>query len=76
MAAVRCKQSKLRFFIGALLGKEWREQDLFHPEDTVKHKANRMLQQYKAEQSQVGVSRCESLLWLLWGVLATKGAQD
>ena len=53
MAAVRCKQSKLRFFFGALLGKEWREKDLFLPEASVKHKANQMLQQYKAEQSQV-----------------------
>ena len=58
MAAVRCKQSKLRFFLGALLGKEWREEDLFLPENAVQHKANKMLQQYKAEVSQVRQVAC------------------
>ena len=52
MAAVRCKQSKVHFFIGALLGKKWREGDLFHPEALVEGRASQMLQQYNA--SQVG----------------------
>ena len=52
MAAVRCKQSKVHFFIGALLGKKWREDDLFHPEALVEGRARQMLQQYNA--SQVG----------------------
>jgi hypothetical protein len=54
MAAVRCKQSKMRFFWGALFGKTWREDDLFHPEALVQGRANQMLQQYKSS-SQVGV---------------------
>ncbi|KAL0029095.1 hypothetical protein WJX77_006448 [Trebouxia sp. C0004] len=48
MAAVRCKQSKMRFFWGALFGKTWREEDLFHPEALVQGRANQMLQQYKS----------------------------
>ena len=53
MAAVRCKQSKVRFFWGAFFGKTWREEDLFHPEALVQGRANHMLQQYKSS-SQVG----------------------
>lgn len=51
MAAVRCKQSKVHFFIGALLGKKWREDDLFHPEALVEGRARQMLQQYNASQA-------------------------
>ena len=58
MAAVRCKQSKVRFFWGALFGKTWREEDLFHPEALVQGRANHMLQQYKSS-SQVGAEEEE-----------------
>ena len=46
MAAVRCKQSKIRFFWGALRGKKWREEELFQPEASVQGQANQMLQQF------------------------------
>ncbi len=58
MAAVRCKQSKVRFFWGALFGKTWREEDLFHPEALVQGRANHLLQQYKSS-SQVGAEEEE-----------------
>ena len=48
MAAVRCKQSKVRFFFGALFGKTWREEDLFYPEELVQGRANQMLRQYES----------------------------
>lgn len=53
MAAVRCKQSKVRFFFGALFGKTWREEDLFYPEELVQGRANQMLRQYESA-SQTG----------------------
>ena len=52
MAAVRCKQSKLRFFFGALYGKKWREDELFHSPGLVQNQADCLLQRYKAS-SQV-----------------------
>lgn len=52
MAAVRCKQSKLRFFFGALYGKKWREDELFHPQALVQDRADQLLQRYKTS-SQV-----------------------
>ncbi len=73
MAAVRCKQSKVRFFFGALVGKKWREEDLFHPEALVQGRANQMLQQYKSA-SQVSVLNFihqahPLLLLLVWTAL-------
>ena len=65
MAAVRCKQSKMRFFWGALFGKTWREEDLFHPEALVQGRANHMLQQYKSS-SQVGATpSCVNILHVM-----------
>ena len=53
MAAVRCKQSKLSFFFGALYGKKWREDELFYPQALVQDRADRLLQRYNTS-SQVG----------------------
>lgn len=36
-AAVRCKRSKWVFLVGTLFGYEWKERDLFHPMDQVRH---------------------------------------
>lgn len=52
MAAVRCKQSKLRFFFGALYGKKWREDELFYPQALVQDRADQLLQRYNTS-SQV-----------------------
>lgn len=38
-AAVRCKRSKWVFLLGTLCGYEWKERDLFHPPDQVRHYA-------------------------------------
>ena len=57
MAAVRCKQSKLRFFFGALYGKKWREDELFYPPAQVQDQADCLLQRYKAS-SQVSFTQC------------------
>ncbi|KAL3156144.1 hypothetical protein ABBQ32_012435 [Trebouxia sp. C0010 RCD-2024] len=55
-AAVRCKQSKLRFFFGALYGKKWREDELFHPQALVQDRADELLQRYNTS-SQGGNPR-------------------
>ena len=63
VAAVRCKQSKLRFFFGALYGKKWREDELFHPQALVQDHASQLLQQYNASQQvspKQNKTKCEA----------------
>lgn len=62
MAAVRCKQSKLRFFFGALYGKKWREDELFHPQALVQDRADQLLQRYKtSSQVRIAVTNSQSI---------------
>ena len=48
MAATRIKVSKLRFLVGAFRGKQWEEDELFLPEDSVRDEAAETLRHYRA----------------------------
>eukprot|EP00891_Asterochloris_glomerata_P009487 jgi/Astpho2/9487/fgenesh1_pg.00145_%23_78_t len=48
MAATRIKISKLRFLVGAFRGKQWEEDELFLPEDSVRDEAAETLRRYHA----------------------------
>ena len=48
MAATRIKVSKLRFLVGAFRGKQWEEDELFFPEDSVREEAAETLRRYHA----------------------------
>lgn len=47
-AGVRCKQPKLRVFLGWMLGKKWKESELFHDPGKVPEEPLDILAQYQA----------------------------
>ena len=47
MAATRIKVSKLRFLVGAFKGKQWEEDELFLPEESVRDEAAETLRRYR-----------------------------